>query len=820
MYHSEENPHKAKTYKTRGELRKYSTVGEYSQVNESEFLAGEDGSCVNENLTFLSLNTVVSSYSLCDKLQVLLCQGDITLVDADALVNDANEDLDHCGGVAAALSQAGGPEVEFESAAIVKHSGKIPTGDVVVTTGGNLNCKKLLHAVGPVRGQAGGRERVLLESVILRALSLAEMMEFKSIAMPGVSSGVFGIPVAICSEAIVAAVKEFGSKGGRSLSRIILIDNRGEVVSAMQEACDRLLPEIGTIGTRSSTSRDMVSQMNAAGQEAGRGAAVGTAGGGVQVKIVQGTIETQQADVLVSPMVGDNPLSTRVGNILYKTAGYQLTARFTKEAGEEVIPGDSVLVEGLPGLRSTALLFLSLIPWDDDENGTAVQVLRLGINNVLTSCENRGFGSVALPVLGAGIALRFPHSVVASVLMEEICAFKGARTSSTSLLVLIVTQPSDREAYETFMSITENYHKDDQESTTRRVVFLGKTGSGKSHLANTIFGEDLFATNHTPNSGTSTCQAETKSINGHNIMLVDTPGFFDTGRPEEELRREIMSCMTACSPGPHVFLIVLKVNKFTGQEKEVIGKICQYFSEDALKYAVIVFTHGDQLPKGTKVEEFVSQNKNLRDLVDMCGGRCHVFDNKYWKNQLQNNYRSNQFQLEALLLTIDKMGTEKNGMYYTNKVLQNVEKEIRKQEGQVRASSGHIAPQEIRKLAQAKVSNQFLIQLAGTGTGALLGAFFGVAAMVESVITAVKNPPEILRLVKKIPAVARVPAAGELTVAAGVMGGVTAGAAAVMGGIMGGVAGHDAAKRAKTPGEAAQMAFKAVIEKKNPMIKF
>uniref|UniRef100_A0A671UPE6 Macro domain-containing protein n=1 Tax=Sparus aurata TaxID=8175 RepID=A0A671UPE6_SPAAU len=177
----------------------------------------------------------VAGYSLCDGLQVLVCHGDITELDADALVNAANEDLDHGGGVAAALSKAGGAQVQKESSALVKQIGKIPTGEVVVTTGGDLNCKKLLHAVGPVGGKSGGRERALLEKTVRSALDLAEMFELESIAMPCISSGVFGVPVTVCSEAIVTAIKKFGSEGGRSLGRIILIDNRGEVVRAMQE---------------------------------------------------------------------------------------------------------------------------------------------------------------------------------------------------------------------------------------------------------------------------------------------------------------------------------------------------------------------------------------------------------------------------------------------------------------------------------------------------------------------------------------------------------------------------------------------------------
>lgn len=299
LYHLEESLHNDEGQQVKdedgGSAIAGSRVEERSQV-DTELLDVEDKSCVSENVSSLSsTHTEVASYSLCDGLQVVLCQGDITTLRADALVNDANEDLKHSEGVAAALSQAGGPDVQCQSDALIKHKGKIPTGDVVVTTGGDLHCKRLMHAVGPVAGKSGGREKLLLERTIRRALSLAETMEFTSIALPFISSGVFGVPVSECSEAIATVVKEFGSQGGRSLNTIILIDDKEEVVRTMQEACDRLL--LGKSTMNHAVSRDPVGlefMMYSTGQEAVAGEAAGGPKGVVKVEIVQGTIETQQ----------------------------------------------------------------------------------------------------------------------------------------------------------------------------------------------------------------------------------------------------------------------------------------------------------------------------------------------------------------------------------------------------------------------------------------------------------------------------------------------------------------------------------------------
>lgn len=129
-------------------------------------------------------------------------RGDITLQDVDAIVNAANSRLAGGGGVDGAIHRAGGPSIMEECRRI----GGCPTGSAVVTRGGNLRARWVLHAVGPVwRGGLAG-EADLLGSAYERSLELAREKGVQSIAFPSLSTGAYGYPMRAAARVAIAAV--------------------------------------------------------------------------------------------------------------------------------------------------------------------------------------------------------------------------------------------------------------------------------------------------------------------------------------------------------------------------------------------------------------------------------------------------------------------------------------------------------------------------------------------------------------------------------------------------------------------------------------
>lgn len=135
--------------------------------------------------------------------KIRLIQGDITELSTDVIVNAANSRLILGGGVAGAIKRKGGPRIQEECHKI----GGTFVGGAVITTGGNLKAKHVIHTVGPRMGE--GNEDHKLKNATLNSLRLMDDKELKTIAFPAISTGIFGYPIDRCAKIMITTVKEY-----------------------------------------------------------------------------------------------------------------------------------------------------------------------------------------------------------------------------------------------------------------------------------------------------------------------------------------------------------------------------------------------------------------------------------------------------------------------------------------------------------------------------------------------------------------------------------------------------------------------------------
>ncbi|XP_067289789.1 protein mono-ADP-ribosyltransferase PARP14 [Pseudorasbora parva] len=432
---------------------------------------------------------------------------DICKLSVDAVVNAANEDLKHTGGVAFALLQAAGPCLQQYCDKHTKVNGCLKPGDAVITEAGRLPCKYVVHAVGPRYSKSDRRTtEQRLRRAVRESLNQASSKKCSSIAIPVISSGIFGCPLDLCTESIAKEVCEYIEdhilRDSRStLTEIQLVDNNVSSVNAMAQAVRKEFAAYKPTMTRPNQTKphgysepgqgypesesahgrgdghgfrgrghENYGQRNQAfenpksrGNRDFEGQEHSSSGGrsdksewlsvletkttkeGLKIILSKGNIQDARADVIVNTISNDLDLSKgAVSKAILQTAGHQLQSEITTAARSRNVSRNMVITDGYR-LKCQKVFHVVCPFW---KQGSEDRVLIQLIRDCLRKADTQGMASVAFPAIGTG-NLGFPKDLVARIMLTEVQEF-----NSTSLReVTVIVHPSDKESIQCFTSI-------------------------------------------------------------------------------------------------------------------------------------------------------------------------------------------------------------------------------------------------------------------------------------------------------------------------------------------------------------------------------
>ncbi|NXS80166.1 PARP9 polymerase, partial [Erpornis zantholeuca] len=363
-------------------------------------------------------------------IDICVYKDDLTKHKVDALVNAANEYLEHGGGLALALVKSGGPEIKEQSHLYIQKNGKVKVGNVAVTGAGKLPCKEIIHAVGP-RWNPHEKDKCcyLLQEAIWNVLLYVSGpgKTLKSVAIPAVSSGVYAFPVDLCSQVIVMTVKEFVETSPPScLREIRLVNIEESTVAEIKKACEKFLGDSSSLEDPVSASPSQLSTY--------------LKHEGIRLRVIKGHPEELKKTVFVNPVNARGEPSSPLSRRLLEGGG----SAFKKEL--QHCPRHPAHLKESVVTRRRELPGASVMPVVLQYQHPALQCeeLKDAVKRCLAHFQDRSAPSISFPVYWSQM---LSIDIVAEIMIEAVLDFARAHPMKKREVQFVIS-PDDLDAFE------------------------------------------------------------------------------------------------------------------------------------------------------------------------------------------------------------------------------------------------------------------------------------------------------------------------------------------------------------------------------------